>query len=101
MQNKEVTSGDLTTKSLKAVTQERVSGGTESRGSQGINYEKAAGEAINNVTQDLAPKKIEQRLKQGLERDILGCKTKTRLGNPPMLRRLGEDHEYTSICINV
>ena len=57
MQNKEVTSGELTTKSLKAVTEERVSGGTESRSSRGINYEKAAAEAINNVTQDLPQKK--------------------------------------------
>ena len=73
-----MTSGNLTTKSLKAVTEERVSGGTESRSSKGINYEKAAAEAINNMTQNLAPIKIEQRLKQDLERYPLGCKTKTR-----------------------
>ena len=86
MQNKEMTSGELTTKSLKAVTEERVSGGTESRSSQGINYEKAAAEAINNLTQDLAPKKIEQRLKQDLERDTLDCKTKTRDEENPTVR---------------
>ena len=73
-----MTSGELTTKSLKAVAEERVSGGTESRSSQGINYEKAAAEAFINLTQVLAPKKIEQRLKQDLERDTLDCKTKTR-----------------------
>ena len=73
-----MTSGELTTKSLKAVTEVIVCGGTESRSSQGINYEKAAAEATNNVTQDLAPKKDEQRLKLDLERDSLDCKTKTR-----------------------
>ena len=119
MQKKEVTSCELTTKSLKAVTDERVSGGTDSRFSKGLNYEKAAAEAINNVTQDLAPKKIEQRLKPDLERDTLDCKTKTRdegqsnsqehlkhleNGDWETLRYyedMGEDHENTSICINV
>ena len=34
----------------------------------GINYEKAAAEAINRVKQDLATKEIEKRLKQEMER---------------------------------
>ena len=83
--------------------------------SQGINYEKAAAEAFNNVTQDLTPKKIEQRLKQDLEQDTLDCKTKTgderQSNSQEQLKHLengdwetlryyedwGEDHEYTSI----
>ena len=32
-----------------------------------INYQKAAGEAINRVKQDLATKEIEQRLKHEIE----------------------------------
>ena len=35
---------------------------------RGINYEKAAAEAINKAKQDLATKEIEERLKQGIER---------------------------------
>ena len=68
LQNMEVTSGELTTKSMKAMTQERDAGGAESRISLGINYEKAAAEVLNKVKQDLPTKEIEQGLKQELER---------------------------------
>ena len=43
-----------------------------------INYEKAATEAINKVKQDLATKRIEQRLRQEIERQKLNetlCRT--------------------------
>ena len=52
LQNKEMTSGELTTKSMKAMT--------ESRSSLGINYEKPAAVAINKVKLDLTIKEIEQ-----------------------------------------
>ena len=47
MQKKEVASGELTTKPMKAATKERDT--WESRSSLGINYEKAVAEAINKV----------------------------------------------------
>ena len=43
----------------------------ETRISLDTNYEKAAAEAINKVKQDLATKKIEERLKQEIERQKL------------------------------
>ena len=70
LQDKEATSGELATKTVKAVTEERErererdARGAESRSSLGISYEKAAAEAINKVKQDLATKEIEQMLKQ-------------------------------------
>ena len=60
--------GELSTKTVKAVTQVRDAGGAETMSSLEINYEKAAAEAINRVKQDLAIKEIEQRLKQEIER---------------------------------
>ena len=63
-----VTSGELTTKSMKAMTKKRDAGGAERRISLGINYEKAAAEVLNKVKQDLATKEIEQGLKQEIER---------------------------------
>ena len=43
----------------------------ETRNSLETNYEKAPAEAINKVKQGLATKKIEQRLKQEVERQKL------------------------------
>ena len=61
-------STELPTKTVKAVT--HVNGAIESAAGNSleINYEKAATEAITKVKQDLAAKEIEQRLKQGIER---------------------------------
>ena len=67
LQNMEVTSGELTTKSMKAMTEERDAGRAESRISLGINCEKAAAEVLNKVKQDLATKEIEQRLNQAIK----------------------------------
>ena len=44
---------------------------TMTRNSPEINFESAAGEAINKVRQDLATKEIEQRLKQDIEKQKL------------------------------
>ena len=63
LQTKEATSGELTTKTVKAVTVVREAGGVESRSSLVIYYKKAAAEAFNNVKQDLATREIEQRQK--------------------------------------
>ena len=58
----------MPTKTVKAVT--HVNGAIESAAGNSleINYEKAATEAITKVKQDLAAKKIEQRLKLEIER---------------------------------
>ena len=68
LQNKEVASGELSTKTIKAVTQVKDAAGAEKRSPQEINYERKNAEAINRVNQDLATKEIEQRLKQEIER---------------------------------
>ena len=68
LQNKEVASGELSTKTIKAVTQVKDAAGPEKRSPQEINYERKNAEAINRVNQDLATKEIEQRLKQEIER---------------------------------
>ena len=62
LQNKEATSGELSTKTVKAVTQVRDAEGSETRSSLERNYEKAAAEDINKLKQDLATKEIEQHL---------------------------------------
>ena len=49
LQNKEATSGELSTKTVKAVTKVRDAGGAETRSSPEMNYEKAAAEAISKV----------------------------------------------------
>ena len=69
--NSEAPSAELPTKTAKAVTQVRNAIEAEARNSLEINYEKAAAEAINKVKQDLATKKIEQRLKQEIKRHKL------------------------------
>ena len=67
LQTKEATKSVKTIKSVKAVTGVRDAWGDETRSSLGINYEKAAAEAINKVKQDLATRENEQRLKQEIE----------------------------------
>ena len=70
--NKKEAAGDnLTTKTVKAMTQKRDVTGAEMKNSLEINYEKAAADAINKVKQDLATKEIEQRLKQEIEKQRL------------------------------
>ena len=71
LNNKEAASGELSTKTLKAVTQNKDATGAEKRNSLEINYEGAAAEAINKVKQDWATKKIEQWLKQEIEKQRL------------------------------
>ena len=58
LQKKEAINGELSTKTLKALTQVKDAAGTEKRNSREINYEKVAAEAINRMKQDLATKKI-------------------------------------------
>ena len=53
---------------MKAVAQVKNAIEAETRKFLEINYEKAAAEFFNKVKQDLATKKIEQRLKQEIER---------------------------------
>ena len=53
---------------MKAMTEEKDTGGAVLGNSLGMNYEKAAAEAINKMKQDLATKEIEQKLKQEIER---------------------------------
>ena len=69
--NSEAPSAELPTKTVKAVTQVKNAIETEARNSLEINHEKATEEAINKVKEDLATKKIEQRLKQEIERQKL------------------------------
>ena len=68
LNNEEAASGELSTKTVKAVTQNKDATGAEKRNSIEINYEREAAEAINKVKQDLATKEIEQRLKQEIEK---------------------------------
>ena len=71
LNNGEAVSGDLSTKTLKIVTQNNDASGAEKRNSLEINHERAAAEAINKVKQDLATKEIEQRLKQETKKQKL------------------------------
>ena len=64
LNNKEAASGDLSTKTVKAVTQNNDASGAEKRSSLEIHQESEAAEAINKVKQDLVTNEIEQRLKQ-------------------------------------
>ena len=64
---KKVTSGELTTKSRKAMTEERDAREAKTKSSQGINYEKTAAEATNKIKQDLVTEEIEQKQKQEKE----------------------------------
>ena len=68
LNNEEAASGELSTKTVKVVTQNKDATGAKKRNSIEINYERAAAEAINKVKQDLATKEIEQRLKQEIEK---------------------------------
>ena len=79
---KNTASGELPTKTVKAVTQIRSAIEADVGNSLEVNYEKAAAEAINKVKQDLATKEIEQRLRHEIERQKLNetlCKTIPRL----------------------
>ena len=67
LNNKEAAGGELSTKTVKTVTQNKDATGAEKRNSLEINYERAAAEAINKVKQDLATKEIEKRLNQEIE----------------------------------
>ena len=69
--NSEAPNTELPTKAVKAVTQVKNAMETMTRTSPGINFERAAAEAINTVKQDLATKEIEQRLKQEIEKQKL------------------------------
>ena len=71
MNNKEAASGELSIKTVKAVTQNKDATGADKRNSLEINYERASAEAINKVKQDLATKEIEQRLKLEIEEQRL------------------------------
>ena len=57
LSNKEAAGGELSKKTVKAMTQNKEATGAEKR-----NYDSAAAEAINKVKKDLATKEIEQRL---------------------------------------
>ena len=54
---KEAAGGELSAKTVKAVTQNKDAMGAETRNSPEINYERAAAEAIKKMKQDLATKK--------------------------------------------
>ena len=69
--NSEAPNAELPTKTAKAVTQVNNAMETMTRKSPEINVERAAAEAINKVKQDLATKKIEQRLKHEIEKQKL------------------------------
>ena len=72
LSNKEAAIGELSTKTVKAATQNKKDAtGAEKRNSLEINYERAAADAINKMKQDLATKEIEQRLKQEIEKQGL------------------------------
>ena len=70
LKNTEAASGELSTKTVKAVTQVKTAMKAETGNSLEINHEKAAAEAINKVKHDLLTKEIEQRLKQDREAEI-------------------------------
>ena len=79
LKNTEAASGELSTKTVKTVTQVKAATEAETRNSLEINYEKATAEAINKVKQDLATKEIEQRVKQEIEKQRLNetlCETR-------------------------
>ena len=61
--NSEAPNTELSTKTLKAVTQVKNAIEAEAKNSLELSYERAAADAINKVKQDLATKEIEQRLK--------------------------------------
>ena len=65
--NKEATGAELSTKTVRAVTQNKNATGPGMRNSLEINYERAAAEAINKVKQELATEEIEQQLKHEKE----------------------------------
>ena len=69
--NSEAPNAELPTKTAKAVTQVNNAMETMTRKSPEINFERAAAEAFNKVKQDLATKKIEQRLKHEIEKQKL------------------------------
>ena len=78
LKNTEAASGEVPTKTVKAVTQVRSEMEAEVRNSPEINYEKAAAEAINKVKQNLSTKEIEQRLRQEIKKQKLNetlCRT--------------------------
>ena len=60
---------ELSTESLKAVTEEKETKGVESKGTLENNYQIAAANAINNMKQDLTTKEIEQKLRQEIEKN--------------------------------
>ena len=71
LNNREAAGGELSTKTVKATTQHKDAKEPEKRSSLEKNYESAAAEAINKVKQNLATKKIDQRLKQEIEKQRL------------------------------
>ena len=78
MKNTEAASGELTTKTVRVVTQVKTAMEAEAGNSLEINYEKAAAEAINKVKQDLATNEIEQPMRQEIEKQKLNetlCRT--------------------------
>ena len=78
LKNTEAASEELSTKTVKAVTQVKTAMEAEAGNSLEINYEKAAAEAINKVKQDLTTKEIERRLRQEIEKQRLNenfCRT--------------------------
>ena len=58
LQNKKVINNESSTKSVKAVTKEKDTKWTATKGALEINYQKAAADAINKVKQGLATKEI-------------------------------------------
>ena len=74
LNNKKAVGGELSTKTVKGVKQNKDDTGAETRNSLEINYERAVAEAINKVKQDLATKEIEQRLKNEIEKQRLNEK---------------------------
>ena len=62
-------SNGLLTKSMEAVNEKKEAEGAATKGSLGINYQKAATDAINKVKEGLATKEIGQKLKQEIEKE--------------------------------
>ena len=71
LNNKKAAVGELSTKTVKAVTHKKDATRAKTRNSLEKNRERAVAEAINKVKQDLAIKEIEQRLKQEIEKQRL------------------------------
>ena len=67
LKNKEPASGELSTKTVKAVAQVKDATGAETRNFSRDQLRKAAADSINKVKQDLATKEIGQQLKQEIE----------------------------------